>query len=131
MPNHIDYYDTMWFRAPSYLVGIWVGWYLHVTKESPVRLSKVGHYLVCSNDLTCTVQYICLQIFFYFRMGNCHCSWSFCRPRSVALHHRWKNDGVVADLQNDLPAVAPDPLGYGGWLDRLFVFQRLRRLITC
>lgn len=35
------YYVDPWARAPVYLVGIWFGWYLHVTKESPIRLSKV------------------------------------------------------------------------------------------
>ncbi|EFX71086.1 hypothetical protein DAPPUDRAFT_60562 [Daphnia pulex] len=34
------YYVDPWARAPVYLVGIWFGWYLHVTKESPIRLSK-------------------------------------------------------------------------------------------
>lgn len=34
------YYLKPWTRAPPYLLGIWAGWYLHITKESPCRLSK-------------------------------------------------------------------------------------------
>ncbi|XP_032794832.2 nose resistant to fluoxetine protein 6 [Daphnia magna] len=37
--NH--YYVKPWTRAPPYLVGIWFGWYLHVTKQSEVRLAKL------------------------------------------------------------------------------------------
>ncbi|XP_046461507.1 nose resistant to fluoxetine protein 6-like [Daphnia pulex] len=39
-----DYYDHYyvkpWTRAPVYLVGIWAGWFLHVTKQSQGRLAK-------------------------------------------------------------------------------------------
>ena len=35
------YYVKPWTRAPPYLVGIWVGWYLHITKNSSIRMSKV------------------------------------------------------------------------------------------
>nr|CAH0109554.1 unnamed protein product [Daphnia galeata] len=43
--NIVEYFDHYyykpWTRAPVYLVGIWTGWYLYVTKESQIsRLSK-------------------------------------------------------------------------------------------
>jgi hypothetical protein len=40
------YYVDPWARAPVYLVGIWFGWYLHVTKESSIRLSKVYKQII-------------------------------------------------------------------------------------
>uniref|UniRef100_A0A0P5TA70 Nose resistant to fluoxetine protein n=1 Tax=Daphnia magna TaxID=35525 RepID=A0A0P5TA70_9CRUS len=40
--NYFDhYYVKPWTRAPPYLIGIWAGWYLHVTKQSQQRLSKL------------------------------------------------------------------------------------------
>lgn len=36
-----NYYYKTWTRAPPYLVGIWTGWYLHVTKHSSFRLPKL------------------------------------------------------------------------------------------
>ncbi|XP_032794863.2 nose resistant to fluoxetine protein 6 [Daphnia magna] len=37
-----DYYYTKpWTRAPPYIVGVWLGWFLHVTKESQKRTSKI------------------------------------------------------------------------------------------
>jgi hypothetical protein len=37
-----DYYYTKpWTRAPPYIIGVWLGWLLHVTKESQKRTSKV------------------------------------------------------------------------------------------
>ena len=37
------YYVKPWTRAPVYLVGIWAGWFLHVTKQSQGRLAKVNN----------------------------------------------------------------------------------------
>jgi hypothetical protein len=37
-----DYYYTKpWTRAPPYIVGVWLGWFLYVTKDSQKRTSKV------------------------------------------------------------------------------------------
>ncbi|XP_057365085.1 nose resistant to fluoxetine protein 6-like [Daphnia carinata] len=37
-----DYYYTKpWTRAPPYIVGVWLGWFLYVTKESQKRTSKI------------------------------------------------------------------------------------------
>jgi hypothetical protein len=45
------YYVDPWARAPVYLVGIWFGWYLHVTKESSIRLSKVSKsFIILKNN---------------------------------------------------------------------------------
>nr|CAH0109342.1 unnamed protein product [Daphnia galeata] len=37
--NHPHY--KPWIRAPPYLVGIWTGWFLHITKQSQFKLSKI------------------------------------------------------------------------------------------
>ena len=37
-----DYYYTKpWTRAPPYIIGVWLGWFMHVTKDSQRRTSKV------------------------------------------------------------------------------------------
>ena len=36
------YYFKFWTRAPPYMVGIFIGWFLHVTKGSSMKINKVG-----------------------------------------------------------------------------------------
>jgi hypothetical protein len=45
------YYVKPWTRAPVYFVGIWFGWYLHVTKESQTRLSKVKQIVITKKKI--------------------------------------------------------------------------------
>ena len=45
-PEYTDlYYQKPWTRAPPYLVGIWIGYYLHVTKNNPKPIPKVSNHL--------------------------------------------------------------------------------------
>lgn len=47
LPPYFDYYyDLPWTRASPYLVGILLGWFLHVTKQSNRKTPKVPKKLL-------------------------------------------------------------------------------------
>ena len=41
---HLGYFQLMWFRSPPYLFGIILGWILHRTKGSQLKMNKVLTY---------------------------------------------------------------------------------------
>ena len=41
----VYYYPQPWFRAPPYLVGIFIGWLLHDSRDRLVCLPKVNRQL--------------------------------------------------------------------------------------
>lgn len=40
--SYYYYYIQMWTRAPPYILGIVIGWLLHITKNNQVKMSKVS-----------------------------------------------------------------------------------------
>lgn len=37
----VYYYPQPWFRSPPYLVGIFLGYFLNVTQDKPIRIPRV------------------------------------------------------------------------------------------
>lgn len=43
---YYGYYVTMWTRWPPYLVGIALGWLLHITRNKQIKMTKVNNLLL-------------------------------------------------------------------------------------
>lgn len=61
-----DYYVQMWTRFPPYLFGIILGWILHRTKGSQLKMNKVKLNLLCN---------LIKSLFNYLPKSGCGLRW--------------------------------------------------------
>ncbi len=58
-----DYYVKAWTRCPPYIVGIGLGYVLHYTKKTTIKLNKVTTYTYLSKRKYCNNRYTyCFQL---------------------------------------------------------------------
>lgn len=121
-----DYYYTKpWTRAPPYIVGVWLGWFLYVTKESQKRTSKVYPF----NSLSISRLFVTIILQRLDNFGDfldiIICYYHGSHLRIGSLFRRSKSAHNQPGNQLVLWFVTQNGLGYRCSLDSLCLHPRL------